>query len=117
MKRGRPPKDASDIELVSAVRAAKARGSTVTEACDAIAGRWSESERLQRGYSTGREDCAWQLQKRYVQFQREYHPWEPWGHPRLLIMRRAMGFAPVWVRQRASAMILLRGRPHRKGKI
>jgi hypothetical protein len=115
-KRGRPPKDSSDIELIGAVRAAKARGLTVTEACLKIANGWSESERSRRGYDAYSEECAAQIERRYAQFQREYFQWEPWGHPRLMAMRRLLGMPPTWVRRKVSAFILLTGRPHKKHK-
>jgi hypothetical protein len=109
--RGRPPKDSSDIELVSAVRAAEAAGSTVPRACYEIAGRWTEAERVQRRYDSDREACASQLERRYHRVASECLEWVP-SHPRRALLAKIYGWNTL-VRRRVSAYKLFKRRPHK----
>jgi hypothetical protein len=112
VKRGRPPKDEHDIELVRVV-AARARGVNVEQACDEIAASWTEAERLRRGYDKDEAECGSQLRKRYERIRREYVPWVP-VHPRARLLALIYGTYGTLVRRRYSAFIELRRRPHQK---
>lgn len=94
--RGRPPKTLTDIPLVWAVRDAKDRGLRVLDTCQHLARGWSVAERIKRGYDSDAEICAWQLKKRYEQFQGEYpdkkFPYEP-VDPRRRLMRKIYGLS------------------------
>jgi hypothetical protein len=102
---GRPSKDDEDIQLVQFVRSAKERGLSIEQACDEF-----------RDSNGSRVGTSQQLKRRYERVSREYFPLEPWGHPRLMALRKALGLRPEWTRRKKSAVSLLRGRPHTKPK-
>ena len=112
MKRGRgqPRKDSADAELVTAVRAAEARGLTVMKACEEIAGEWSGAERVRRHYAADQDACAEQLERRYHRVATEYFELTD---PRRVLVSKLAGL-PLLVRRRVSAYKLFKARAHKK---